>query len=194
MRLLREPFAKQPSQSGRAAPPPENDACGIVADCFHFTPMQPPTGDLTFLFSDIEGSSQLWEKHPQAMAGALAQHDALLRGIFVEHGGYAFKTMGDAFCVAFDNPLSAAAAALAVQCRLAAETWGERGRCACAWRCTAGRRRNAMVIILGGRSIASRGCSRRDTAGKRFFPKPRRSGRENICRRAFRCAISASGG
>ena len=89
--------------------------------------MQPPTGDLTFLFTDIEGSSQLWEKHPQAMARALAQHDSLMRAIFGEHDGYVFKTMGDAFCVAFGSPLNAAAAALAAQRRLAAETWGETG-------------------------------------------------------------------
>lgn len=89
--------------------------------------MQPPTGDLTFLFTDIEGSSQLWEKHPQAMARALAQHDALLRVIFGEHGGYVFKTMGDAFCVVFASPLQAASAALAVQRRLGGESWGETG-------------------------------------------------------------------
>jgi predicted ATPase/class 3 adenylate cyclase len=89
--------------------------------------MQPPTGDLTFLFTDIEGSSQLWEKHPHAMAQALARHDELMRGIFGDHGGYVFKTMGDAFCVAFGNPLAAASAALAVQRRLADETWGETG-------------------------------------------------------------------
>ncbi|MGB8166536.1 MAG: adenylate/guanylate cyclase domain-containing protein, partial [Chthoniobacteraceae bacterium] len=89
--------------------------------------MQPPTGDLTFLFTDIEGSSQLWEKHPQAMAQALRQHDTLMRSIFEEHRGYVFKTMGDAFCVSFGSPLDAAAAALAAQLRLASETWGETG-------------------------------------------------------------------
>ena len=90
--------------------------------------MQPPTGDLTFLFTDIEGSSQLWEKHPQAMAAALKQHDTLMRGIFAEHRGHVFKTMGDAFCVAFGSPLDAAAAARAAQRQLAAETWGETGQ------------------------------------------------------------------
>jgi predicted ATPase/class 3 adenylate cyclase len=89
--------------------------------------MQPPTGDITFLFTDIEGSSQLWEKHPQAMARALARHDALMRATFVEQGGYVFKTMGDAFCVAFGSPLRAAVAALAAQRQLAAETWEETG-------------------------------------------------------------------
>lgn len=89
--------------------------------------MQPPTGDLTFLFTDIEGSSQLWEKHPQAMGAALRRHDTLMRGIFAEHRGHVFKTMGDAFCVAFGSPLDATAAALAAQRQLAAETWGETG-------------------------------------------------------------------
>lgn len=89
--------------------------------------MQPPTGDLTFLFTDIEGSSQLWEKHPQAMAQALKQHDMLMRGVFAEHCGHVFKTMGDAFCVAFGSPLDAAAAALAAQRSLVVQTWGETG-------------------------------------------------------------------
>ncbi len=89
--------------------------------------MQPPTGDLTFLFTDIEGSSQLWEKHPQAMAQALRQHDTLMRAVFAEHRGHVFKTMGDAFCVAFGSPLDAAAAALAAQEQLASQSWGETG-------------------------------------------------------------------
>ncbi|HYR58087.1 MAG TPA: adenylate/guanylate cyclase domain-containing protein, partial [Chthoniobacteraceae bacterium] len=63
--------------------------------------MQPPSGTITFVFTDIEGSSQLWEKFPQAMARALACHDAMMREVFGEHGGFVFKTIGDAFCVAF---------------------------------------------------------------------------------------------
>lgn len=89
--------------------------------------MQPPSGNVTFLFTDIERSSQLWEKHPQAMGHSLAQHDALLNSIFAERNGYVFKTGGDSFCVAFMSALDGVHAALAAQRQLAAVTWGETG-------------------------------------------------------------------
>lgn len=82
-----------------------------------------PTGHITFVFTDIEGSSQLWEKFPQAMAASLARHDRLLREVFTGHRGHVFKTMGDAFCVTFADAADAARAALMAQRRMAAETW-----------------------------------------------------------------------
>src|SRR5258708_35434048 len=85
--------------------------------------MQPPTGNLTFLFTDIERSSQLWEQHPQAMGRALARHEALLKEVFTSHSGYVFKTIGDAFCVAFASALDGVLAAVSVQRQLAAEVW-----------------------------------------------------------------------
>ena len=57
-----------------------------------------PTGTVTFLFTDIEGSTQLWEEHPEAMRVAVARHDALVRAAIEQHEGYVFKTLGDAFC------------------------------------------------------------------------------------------------
>lgn len=60
-----------------------------------------PTGTVTFLFTDIEGSTKLWEQHPDTMPTVLAQHDALLRKIIGDNSGYVFKTIGDAFCAAF---------------------------------------------------------------------------------------------
>ena len=81
----------------------------------------------TFLFTDIERSSELWEKHPQAMGRALDQHDQLLRGIFADNNGHAFKTMGDAFCVAFSSASDAVLAAMAAQRALAAVAWEETG-------------------------------------------------------------------
>src|SRR5262245_38179618 len=53
-----------------------------------------PSGTVTFLFTDIAGSSRLWEQHPQAMQAALARHDALLRTTIMDHGGVVFKTAG----------------------------------------------------------------------------------------------------
>ena len=83
--------------------------------------------NFTFLFTDIERSSELWETHPQAMGRALAQHDTLLRGIFEEHGGHIFKTLGDAFCVAYPNTRDAVTASVETQRALAATAWEETG-------------------------------------------------------------------
>ena len=76
---------------------------------------QLPSGTVTFLFTDIEGSTQRWERDGTAMRDAVRTHDALLHGAFVEHGGHVFKTVGDAFCVAFSRPEDAVAASLAAQ-------------------------------------------------------------------------------
>jgi predicted ATPase/class 3 adenylate cyclase len=84
-----------------------------------------PTGTVTFLFTDIEGSSRLWENHGDAMAVALARHDAILREAFEARGGYIFKTVGDAFCVAFPIAIGALEAAVAAQRGLRDEPWQE---------------------------------------------------------------------
>ena len=87
----------------------------------------PPIGTITFVFTDIEGSSQRWERFPEAMALALAKHDTILREAFDSHGGLVFKTIGDAFCVAFDTAQAAVAAVLRAQRLLRMETWDEVG-------------------------------------------------------------------
>jgi predicted ATPase/class 3 adenylate cyclase len=86
-----------------------------------------PTGTVTFLFTDLEGSTRLWEQHPEAMRAAVSRHDELLREAFEAHHGHVFKTVGDAFCVAFGAAPDALAAALAAQLGLAGEAWGEAG-------------------------------------------------------------------
>lgn len=78
---------------------------------------------VTFLFTDIEGSTHLWDAHPAAMRTALARHDALLGETITRHGGSVFKTVGDAFCCRFEDSARAVAAALAAQQALAAEPW-----------------------------------------------------------------------
>ena len=83
----------------------------------------PPTGTVTFLFTDIEGSTKIWEDHPDAMRPALARHDGLLRRSIEDNDGYVFKTMGDAFCAAFATAGTALEAALASQIALTAESW-----------------------------------------------------------------------
>jgi TolB-like protein/class 3 adenylate cyclase/Tfp pilus assembly protein PilF len=82
-----------------------------------------PTGTVTLLFTDIEGSTRLWESQPVAMRAALARHDALVRHCIEDHRGHVFKTGGDAFCAAFHTAADAFAAALAAQRALHAEPW-----------------------------------------------------------------------
>jgi predicted ATPase/class 3 adenylate cyclase len=85
--------------------------------------MNAPTGTITFLFTDIEGSTKLWETHPDAMKIALARHDALMRSAIEKHGGYVFKTIGDAFCAAFATAPEAVSAALEAQSGMTKESW-----------------------------------------------------------------------
>jgi predicted ATPase/class 3 adenylate cyclase len=84
-----------------------------------------PTGTVTFLFTDIEGSTRLWQRDPRAMQEALARHDELLRTTIEARDGYVFKTVGDAFCAAFGTATDAAEAALACQLALLEEGWAE---------------------------------------------------------------------
>ena len=86
-----------------------------------------PTGTVTFLFTDIEGSTKLWEKYPDGMKSALVRHDEILRAAIEAHGGYVFKTVGDAFCAAFGTAPDALEATLEAQRALSTEEWGETG-------------------------------------------------------------------
>ncbi len=74
-----------------------------------------PSGTVTFLFSDIEGSTKRWERDRSAMAAALERHDALMKAAIEANEGYVFKTIGDAFCAVFATAPDAVAAALAAQ-------------------------------------------------------------------------------
>jgi class 3 adenylate cyclase len=60
-----------------------------------------PTGTVTFLFTDLEGSTHLWEEYPEAMHDALARHDAILRDAVATHDGHLVKTTGDGIHAAF---------------------------------------------------------------------------------------------
>ena len=77
-----------------------------------------PTGEITFLFTDIEGSTVRWERAPLAMQHALRRHDALMREAIVETGGCVFKTVGDAFYAVFQHPREALEGAIDAQRRL----------------------------------------------------------------------------
>jgi predicted ATPase/class 3 adenylate cyclase len=86
-----------------------------------------PTGTVTFLFSDVEGSTQRWQAYPEAMRAALARHDELARAAVSRHGGYVFKMVGDGFCAAFASPQEALGAAIDVQRALAKEDFSAVG-------------------------------------------------------------------
>ena len=89
-------------------------------------PVALPTGTVTFLFSDIEGSTQRWETHREAMKDAVARHEDLMRASIEQHGGYVFKVIGDAFCAAFPTAPDAVRAALEAQRAIAKEDFFSR--------------------------------------------------------------------
>ena len=78
-----------------------------------------PTGTVTFLFTDIEGSTKLLHEFGDAYADALADHRGVLRKAFADHGGTEVDTQGDAFLVAFTRAKDAVAAAADAQRALA---------------------------------------------------------------------------
>ncbi len=78
---------------------------------------------VTFLFTDIEGSTRLWERDAAAMQDALDRHDEILRNSIEGHGGHVFKTVGDAFCAVFATAPDALEAALEAQRILLTQQW-----------------------------------------------------------------------
>src|SRR5579872_3416765 len=86
-----------------------------------------PTGTVTFLFSDIEGSTERWERHREAMRASVRRHEELMRSAIQAHNGSVFKTIGDAFCAAFFSVADAIAAALDAQRALLGEDWSSIG-------------------------------------------------------------------
>jgi len=86
-----------------------------------------PSGTVTFLFTDIVGSTQLWEQHHESMGTALARHDSLLRQAIGAHGGVVFKTVGDSVHAVFARAPDALAAALDAQRVLQQERWESTG-------------------------------------------------------------------
>jgi class 3 adenylate cyclase len=77
--------------------------------------MEGPSGTATFLFTDIQGSTCLWETDPEAMRSALAVHDEVLRSAIEAHGGWVFKHTGDGVCAVFGSVRAALDAAVEAQ-------------------------------------------------------------------------------
>ena len=86
-----------------------------------------PTGVVTFLMTDLEGSTRLWDEHPAAMRDALARHDELLHGAIEAREGQVFKATGDGVVAIFRRAGDALDAAVAAQRVLVAEPWGATG-------------------------------------------------------------------
>ena len=86
-----------------------------------------PTGTITFLFSDIEGSTMRWERNHPGMQAALRKHDAIVRSAIETNRGIVFKTIGDAFCAAFSRAQDALCGALAIQRAMSAEDFSAVG-------------------------------------------------------------------
>src|ERR1700756_925220 len=82
-----------------------------------------PSGTVTFLFTDIEGSTRLWEEHPEAMRSALALHDGLVHGAIEAQGGRVVKSTGDGAFAVFPSPQRGARSAVDVQVALADADW-----------------------------------------------------------------------
>src|SRR5687768_15343686 len=84
-----------------------------------------PTGTVTFLFTDIEGSTKLAREHPETWETLRSRHHQVLREAIESDNGFVFQIIGDAFCAAFHKAGDALNAALKAQQSLQSETWGE---------------------------------------------------------------------
>jgi predicted ATPase/class 3 adenylate cyclase len=84
-----------------------------------------PSGTITFLFTDIEGSTTIAEKHPETWEAVRARHDAIMRSVINGHQGHVFQIVGDACCAAFDSAAAGLQAAVDIQRQVRAEPWGD---------------------------------------------------------------------
>src|SRR5688572_24792471 len=82
-----------------------------------------PSGTVTFLFTDIEGSTKLAQEHPKEMPELLARHNAILNQSIETHHGFVFRIVGDSFSAAFHTASDALSAALEAQRTLQNESW-----------------------------------------------------------------------
>ena len=82
-----------------------------------------PVGAVTLVFTDVEGSTPLWESHPDDMRVALQTHDQIMRETLARHQGYEMRTEGDAFKAAFSDPAAAISWCMEVQQALHSAQW-----------------------------------------------------------------------
>src|SRR5262245_224275 len=90
----------------------------------HFGPMvELPSGTVTCLFTDLDGSTRLWQDHPDGMRASLARHDDIVRDAIESHRGHLVKTTGDGAHAVFATASDAVDAAVAAQVALRTESW-----------------------------------------------------------------------
>jgi class 3 adenylate cyclase len=135
---------------------------------------QLPSGTVTFLFTDIEGSTLLVRTLRDGYTAVLAEHERLLCDAFHEHSGQVIDTQGDAFFVAFPRAMQAVEAAVAAQRALAAHKWPEGGEVRVRMGLHTGEPVVGTAATQGSASIARRGSARPGTAGR--FCSPARRG------------------
>jgi class 3 adenylate cyclase len=109
------------------------------------------TGNVTFLFTDVEGSTRLWEQDPEATKAALARHDAILEEAVVVHGGHVVKTTGDGVHAVFATAHDAVDAAIVAQRGIAEEPWATIGPLRVRMASTPARPSTAMGITTAPR-------------------------------------------
>ncbi len=84
----------------------------------------PPSGTVTFLLTDLEGSTRMWEQDPEAMKAAMARHDELLENSIAANHGFVFARMGDGMAASFSTARMPSPQQSAFEDALAAEPWG----------------------------------------------------------------------
>ena len=90
-----------------------------------YPPLKIPEGEVTIIYTDVQGSTALWEADPLAMKKATDIHDTIIRKCYADHGGYEITTEGDAFNLAFQHPADAIGFALRAQLSLYKANWPE---------------------------------------------------------------------
>ena len=145
-----------------------------------------PTGTVTFLFTDVEGSTRLLRAlGSDRYADVLATHNELLRAEFAVEGGLETHHQGDSFVVVFRSAGAAVRAAIASQRALAGRVWPEGRTCASAWDCTRARRRSAWMATSVLPSIRHRASATPGTAARCWSPRLLRRSSSPICRRTW---------
>ena len=166
--LLSESFADATISIGASRPSPAGPGEPDGAEL--------PAGTLTFLLTDIEGSTRLWETEPEAMEVALQRHDRLLAEVIEGHGGAVVTSRGegDSFFAVFHSAVSAVEAAGMCQLRLGVKCGLPVSRCGCGWGCIPGRCGCAAAIIsTTRRSTVVPGCGPPAMAGRCCSPRRR---------------------
>ena len=153
-----------------------------------------PTGTLTLLFSDIEGSTALLHRLGERWGEALSAQRSLLRQAFEAHDGTEMGTEGDSFFVVFRSAHEAIRAAVDGQRALQTHEWpGGVRACGCGWGCTPVSRSGTRTATSARTCTGPPGSARRPTAGRRSCPT-RRGRSSTTSRPSWRSATSAGTG